>query len=345
MQLMFWLWPNLGGDGWDVRELRAELRVELRVGGARSQLLLEEHHRAAEGVHDRARRRPRAPRHHVRRRRTDRKLLDHLERAGVEDLRRLVAARRQDLRVVRAPRRRIDRALRDDLLDHEGAVLAVEDRHLLVGRRREEARAVGREADAVDELGVLLRRLVELERRPLVEVDLAVLAGGGDAERARRLERDGVDALRVAADVADGVARVPHEDLRHRVLALARRHHALRVGRPRDVEDRPAEHRRLELEDLLGVVARPDPHDARRVARRDVAAARRHLDARHLVPVLRVQLHLDRLVASRLDVADDDDLIAAIEQLRAIRRQLERRWLSALRQGEGRVDVVEAHRE
>ena len=45
------------------------------------------------------------------------------------------------------------------------------------------------------------------------------------------------------------------------------------------------------------------------------------------------------------DVADDDDLVAAVQKLRAVRRQLEGRRLTSFGQREGRVDVLEAHRE
>ena len=81
---------------------------------------------------------------------------------------------------------------------------------------------------------------------------------------------------------------------------------------------------RVELEDLIRRIARPDAEVAALVARGDVAAGRRHCRAGDRIRVLRVQHHVDLTVGRRLEVAKDDDVARLVKQLLASLVELER---------------------
>lgn len=87
------------------------------------------------------------------------------------------------------------------------------ERHLLVGADGDDGVAVGRVAHAVDPVAVLGVGVVEHEGRAVVEDTARVLGGRDELEGPCGAVGRGDDALAVARQLAQRVARVPHEHL------------------------------------------------------------------------------------------------------------------------------------
>mmetsp|Transcript_8329 Transcript_8329/g.24823 ORF Transcript_8329/g.24823 Transcript_8329/m.24823 type:complete len:481 (-) Transcript_8329:456-1898(-) len=138
-------------------------------------------------------------------------------RVDVPDAEPLVRAARQELGPVGRVRAGVDRPLRALFGVRERperrAFLALVDHDLLVAADGRDRGAVGGVTDAVDVVAVLRARVVELERRALVEDALEVFGAGHDPERPLLAVGDGNDLLLVADHLANAVARVPHDAL------------------------------------------------------------------------------------------------------------------------------------
>ena len=228
-------------------------------------------------------------------------------------------------RAIRGPRARVDGAgVPRSLPERSGwyvgecrARLAVIDLADAVRADAGESGAVRGVADAVDEVGVLVRGGDELERGARVEADGEILGPGDDAVRTAGLEVDGVDALGRAGYVADGVAGVPHERLGEDAAApVAARDDALAVVAPRDVVHRAAQGLVLRLEGHV-LVQTPHANVAGDIAARHplaVGTQARH-GGRILVPVVHAHVRGvgERTDHDRLAVGVRHDVAAGVD--------------------------------
>mmetsp|Transcript_28316 Transcript_28316/g.84778 ORF Transcript_28316/g.84778 Transcript_28316/m.84778 type:complete len:484 (-) Transcript_28316:173-1624(-) len=255
----------------------------------------------------------------------------------------LVGRRRQELGAVGGEGARVHGALRVLLgvgrlqLPELLALLALVQDDLLVRAHGAEDGAVRAVAHAVDVVRVVRQRVVQFEGRPLVEDALEVLGARDDAEGPRLAVGHGNHLLLVADHLPDAVARVPHDALREHALAVAHDHDPLGFAVPLDVLHGAGEDLHLHLEQMLGVVPRPDAQEARLVAGRHPVAVGREGRGAHGVLVAAVH----EVVAGVVERPHDHVLAEGVHEFFFLRVRVDVERVAALHGRAGHQPALE----